>query len=187
MTGLRAASAAILVLGVAAATAAATYAARSDDGESEGNRRVTIIDECDPKDPGWGAVGGCARKRGTVSFAEFNAEADSTLAAAVVGHPSWRFDPSYLVVREGKSIRVRNAGGRPHTFTRVAEFGGGNVPPLNEGLIVAPECPTATAILPGGSTTVSGLGAGKYRFQCCNHPWQRAVIEVEPNANDDDD
>ena len=31
-------------------------------------------------------------------------------------------------------IKVTNRGGRGHTFTEVAEFGGGRVPPLNVGL-----------------------------------------------------
>jgi hypothetical protein len=184
MTRFRVTVTALLVLGFAAATAATTYA---DDDNGSG--RIAIEDECDPTDPGWNAVGGCQQRRGTVSFAEFNAELDSPLSAAVVGHPSWRFDPSYLVLREGKSLRVRNTGGRVHTFTKVANFGGGKVPPLNEGLVVAPECPGSVDIPPGGRTRISGLTVGSHRFQCCIHPFQRAVIEVVPRGsrNGDDD
>lgn len=123
MTGFRVAVTGLLVLGLTAATAAATYASQSD-GRSDGSRKIALRDDCDPKDPNWNLVGGCDRKRGNVSFAEFNGELDSPLAAAVIGHQSWRNDPPYLVVREGKDLRVINAGGRPHTFTKVAAFGG---------------------------------------------------------------
>jgi hypothetical protein len=181
MKGFRAVAAVLLVFGLPTATAAATYAAGSDD-DGSGNRRITLTDDCDPRDPAWNAIpGGCARKRGTVSVAEFDAELDSPLAAAVVGHQSWRVDPSYVAIKQGQTVRVRNTGGRPHTFTRVANFGGGVVPPHNEGLIVAPECPPAAGnpILPGQRRTVSGLTLGTHRFQCCFHPWQRAHIEVQ--------
>lgn len=187
MTGFRAAAMAVLVLCLVAATAAATYAARSDD--SNGKRRIVMRDDCDGRDPAWNTVpGGCTKKRGNVSLAEFNSELDSPLAAAVIGHQAWNYDPSYLVIKQGKSVRVRNAGGRPHTFTKVAVFGGGVVPPHNEGLVVAPECPASVTIPAGGSTTVSGLAVGNHRFMCCFHPWQRALIKVKArNGNNDDD
>jgi plastocyanin len=104
------------------------------------------------------------------------------LADAVIGHQAWRNDPSYLVVEAGKAIRVRNEGGRVHTFTKVAAFGGGKVPnpALNEGLRTAPECPSSIDILPGGGMRTSGLAPGDHRFQCCIHPWMRALITVQP-------
>jgi hypothetical protein len=186
VTRFRVLATALLVLGLVAATAAASSAARSDDDSDK--RRIALRDDCDPKDPAWANLGGCTSKRGNVSVAEFDAELDSPLAAAVVGHQAWIADPSYLVIKQGASVRVRNEGGRPHTFTKVAAFGGGNVPPLNEGLTVAPECPSAVVIPPGGSATVSGLAVGNHRFQCCFHPWQRALIKVKrDNERDDDD
>jgi plastocyanin len=144
-----------------------------------------MLDDCDPQDvAGWERTGGCALRRGNVTFAEFARELDSPLAAAVVGHQAWRNQPSYLVVQQGKSIRVRNDGGRAHTFTEVAAFGGGKVPPpagagLNEGLVIAPECPTSIDIAPGASTRLSNLTVGDHRFQCCIHPWMRALITVQ--------
>jgi hypothetical protein len=184
MARFRAVTTALLVLAFAAATAATTYASRSDDGSS-GSRRIALRDDCDPRDPAWAAVGGCANRRGNVSFAEFNSELDSPLAAAVVGHQAWRFDPTYVVLREGKSLRVTNRGGRPHTFTRVANYGGGKlpIPPVNEGLVTAPECPASVDIPPGGSMRVSGLTVGNHRFQCCLHPWQRALVKVVPRSS----
>jgi hypothetical protein len=53
-----------------------------------------------------------------VTFAEFAGEFDSPLAAAVIGHQAWRNDPPYLEVKAGDDVRVKNLGGRPHTFTR---------------------------------------------------------------------
>ena len=130
-----------------------------------------------------GADGGCLLKRGDVTFAEFNAELSSPLSLAVIGHQAWRNDPPYLKIEAGKSVHVRNRGGRTHTFTEVANFGGGRVPNpnLNKGLAPAPECPGSVDILPGGSATVSGLAAGNHRFQCCIHPWMRALIKVKPD------
>src|SRR5688572_9992709 len=52
----------------------------------------------------------------------------SPLSIAVVGHTYWAFGPSYVKIRAGDSVRVTNVGGRDHTFTEVAQFGGGNVP-----------------------------------------------------------
>jgi hypothetical protein len=97
MSRFRVTATALLVVGFVAATAATTYASRSDDGN--GSQRIVIEDDCDPRDPAWAAVGGCANRRGNVSFAEFNGELDSPLAAAVVGHQAWRFDPTYVVLR----------------------------------------------------------------------------------------
>jgi len=84
------------------------------------------------------------------------------------------------VIKLGQSLVVRNAGGRPHTFTRVENFGGGKAPnpALSKGLVQAPECPPSVNIAAGGRTVVSGLSAGSHRFQCCLHPWMRAIVEV---------
>jgi hypothetical protein len=63
----------------------------------------------------------------------------------------------------------------------VAEFGGGfvPVPALNMGLTFAPECASATVLAPGDKVELLGLSAGDHRFQCCIHPWMRALIKVE--------
>ena len=184
--GSRAVFVALVILGLAAATAAGTYArSNHDDGKNE--RRIAMRDDCDPSDPTWAEVGGCTRKKGNVTRAEFFAAASSPLATGLIGHQAWRNAPSYAVVKQGTTFRVKNAGGRPHTFTKVAAFGGGTVPPLNGGLTVAPECPLAIGILPGDSAKVSNLAAGDHLFQCCFHPWMRAQITVLPKAGGDDD
>lgn len=145
--------------------------------------KVALIDDCDPADGRWAPVG-CAQAKGDVTRSEFDLLAFSPLSTATVGHPSWRNEPSYLVVPDGKEIHLENQGGRPHTFTEVAEFGGGRVPPLNRGLVVAPECVLApgatdpTQLAPGERKKLTASGTGIHRFQCCFHPWMRAAVKV---------
>lgn len=148
-------------------------------------RYIAVLDDCDPNDPSWAATGGCSRKNGAVTNAEFGAFLASPLSLSVVGHPAWRNEPSYIKIDAGQSVRVTNEGGRGHTFTAVANFGGGRVPPLRMGLTPAPEClATAPAddLLPGATIEVDGLSVGTHRFQCCIHPWMRGSIKVLPEA-----
>jgi plastocyanin len=169
-----------------AADASASGAGSSDRDSDElgGGRFIAMRDDCDPRDvEGWRPTGGCTLKRGNVTFAEFLRETESPLSTAVIGHQGWRNDPPYLVIKAGKMVRVRNEGGRTHTFTEVAEFGGGKIPnpALNKGLVTAPECPGSVDIPPGESARISGLGVGNHRFECCIHPWMRAIIKVKAN------
>jgi plastocyanin len=197
MTRFRAGCAALLAAGFAACADssrepvapdaradAGFFANGSDDDQDDFSERrnIAIRDDCDPRDPAWAPTGGCLLRRGDVTFAEFNAEMNSSLAASVVGHQAWRNDPSYVEIKAGKTVQVRNKGGRVHTFTEVAMFGGGKVPSptLNKGLVTAPECPGSTDIPPGSSMQLSGLAVGNHRFQCCIHPWMRALIKVKP-------
>jgi len=157
-----------------------TVAVVADD-----DARVLVLDDCDPND--WAGPppgGGCALEEGDVTRAEFNALRFSPLQTSspppVIGHQAWRNDPSYLKVEEGDTVKVKNKGGRGHTFTKVAAFGGGLVPGLNQGLVPAPECATAANLPPGAKEEVSGLSVGNHRFQCCFHPWMRTLIKVKP-------
>ena len=171
------------LLGLAAAVFAATTLAGGSDNHS--GKRIAIQDDCDPTDPSWNMVGGCAQTKGNVTLAEFAGENDSPLSAAVVGHQAWRNAPSYLVIRPGDTVRVTNEGGRVHTFTEVAAFGGGIAPnpALNEGLQTAPECLASVNVLPGHGATVAGLALGNHRFMCCFHPWMRALIKVKEHGD----
>lgn len=149
---------------------------------------------------GWNTAAdrtGCLRREGSVTLSEFIQLLLSPLSLSVVGHPSWTISPTYSTAEAGERIRVRNAGGRGHTFTEVENFGGGFVgvvppnpmaPPLNAGLVTAPECLEATddVIPPGGRATVSGLAVGSHKFMCCIHPWMRAVVKVQPGEEDDE-
>jgi plastocyanin len=160
--------------------------ARSNDA------KITMMDNCSENDPAYVPFGGCPEGapfpgsrsyHGDVSVAEFFALLFSPLAPGnqVIGHPSWRNEPSYISIRAGQDVRVSNRGGRAHTFTKVADFGGGFVGPLNGALDPAPECadPTQLVFVPyGGSQTVTGLAAGLHQYQCCIHPWMRAAVRV---------
>jgi len=190
----------IVLLGVAAVcvTARPANVEAHRDGAS-----VALIDDCDPSDPAWAPVG-CLQKRGDVTAAEFNAflrsplydndgDPASTAGQFLVGHPSWRNEPGHLVVEDGDRIRIANEGGRPHTFTKVAEFGGGRVPPLRVGTEMAPECappPVGTTdpyqVNPGDKLKLKVSGEGIAKFQCCFHPWMRATVRVVPHHEDDE-
>jgi plastocyanin len=146
--------------------------------------RVAVLDDCEPTDAAWAPTGGCALKEkdGDVTMSEFGALLFSPLGpgGVLIGHPSWRNEPSHLVVGSGKTVRLTNNGGRGHTFTEVANFGGGFVFPLNGALAPAPECLVPTALMaPGEKADLTGLAPGLHRFQCCIHPWMRATIRVE--------
>jgi plastocyanin len=162
---------------------AATASDQRISGEDGGGKKIAIIDDCDPADPRWAPVG-CAQSTGDVTRGEFDLLLFSPLSESTVGHPSWRNDPSYVSIEEGQDVRLENEGGRPHTFTEVANFGGGRIPPLNSGLTTAPECVLApgavdpTEVAPGGRKKVTGAGVGLHKFQCCFHPWMRAAIRV---------
>jgi plastocyanin len=158
-------------------------------GASNGDT-VLLIDDCDPN-ADWAAVGGCqpSHNDGNVTLAEFNVLVSSprSLNPVFVGHPSWRIEPGYLTIQLGDRVKVRNYGGRNHTFTRVAQFGAGiaPAPPLNAGFSVAPECTTSEIVAPGDRDEAAGLSAsngGVNRYQCCFHPWMRAVIKVAPDT-----
>jgi plastocyanin len=174
----------LLSVGLAAIFTTTHVTARS--GRQEGPREVVLRDDCDPTDPGWTPTGGCSLSEGDVTLAEFGAARLSPLAPSVIGHPAWFFDPSYLEVKAGKRIRILNEGGRTHTFTEVANFGGGRVLGLNTSqpgvppLTQASECvaPGVVDIPGGGSSEIEGLSAGDHRFQCCIHPWMRTLVKV---------
>jgi hypothetical protein len=151
---------------------------------ANGPRKIAMLDDCDPNDAGWIPTGGCTLRGGEVTEAEF-------FDALPHGHPAWRNEPSYLKVRgDNRRIRVSNDGGRVHTFTEVAEFGGGFVPPLNNPpgpQTTVPECAggfanpgvAASTVAPGEELRIENLPPGQHRFQCCLHPWMRAEIRVQ--------
>jgi hypothetical protein len=142
--------------------------------------KVDLLDDCDARDPGWASSGGCTLEDGDVTVAEFNALLSSVNSAAVVGHPSWTIAPTYLSLDLGEKLRVRNHGGRTHSFTEVAAFGGGRVPPFNTGLTPAPECAAAIPIAAGTQVDLNVSTPGLHLFQCCFHPWMRAAIRFTP-------
>lgn len=154
----------------------------TDQGKE--GRLLRLRDDCDPRDPAWAPTGGCLLEEGDVNNAEFGALLNSPLSLSVVGHPAWTIDPTYAKLEGETTVRVTNAGGRGHTFTEVAQFGGGRVPPLNKGLLPAPECASAQTIPPGDEAEVKGLAPGIHRFQCCIHPWMRALVRVKTEGEE---
>ena len=101
--------------------------------------------------------------------------------------PGWDFEPDTLRLKQGTILSAVDQGGEPHTFTEVAQFGGGFVDGLNHGEAVVPECTggfsnlavAKTRILQGSHIEVTGLSKGEHRFQCCIHPWMRVTVEVK--------
>ena len=180
----------VLALSVLWAAGPIEVAAEKDD-----EQRIAMKDDCDPSDPAWAPTGGCSLKNGDMTNAEFgqflqsplynNAGAGNPPKFFLVGHPAWRNEPSHIEVEVGKNIQIKNEGGRLHTFTPVAQFGGGRVPPLLVGTIPAPECALAPgaadpyAVAPGDKLKLKATTEGIQRFMCCIHPWMRATVRVE--------
>ena len=149
--------------------------------------RIALADNCDPITFNAAVGPNTCVGRGDTTFAEFLAVLFSPLidhSRVFVGHPAWRFEPSYLSIRAGQTVRVTNNGGEDHTFTSVANFGGGSIVVLNGTDVTrAPECPANPANLvvveQGRTVELTGLPRGPNKFECCIHPWMRAVIDVE--------
>jgi len=154
----------------------------------------TMVDNCDPATFNlFVGPGTCAATphRLDTPFLEFIQLLTSPLATNIIGHPAWQFSPGYVSVRAGQTVRAKNGGGEAHTFTEVIAFGGGFVQPLNgvgfpgiTALTPAPACvapaPGApTIVAPGGTVQIKQLSPGVHKFQCCIHPWMRAVVDVE--------
>ena len=153
-------------------------------GAVQGTKKFRMYDDCEPTS--FNAVlgdGACIGK-GHTTFAEFIAELEETGDVH-----TWRNQPSDSHVNSGHDTVIENRGGEVHTFTAVANFGGGFVPDLN-GIsgnpVPAPECLDfgSMVFIPAGSTQEgptagsAELPVGTNNFQCCIHPWMRTVIEV---------
>jgi hypothetical protein len=136
-------------------------------------------------------------KHPTTPFGFFIAELTSDHIAG-----AWRFNPLLdasagnfklvtLNLTAGQQTVIQNLGGETHTFTRVKEFGGGNVPPLNAlsgNPVPAPECAlpasNTNVIVEAGKSEVgptagtSALPEEVTKWQCCIHPWMRMIVAV---------
>ena len=147
---------------------------------------IVALDECDPAS--FNAALGPDFCR-NVALGAFTTLSDLfAKAAAGTPDPGWDFEPDTVHIKTGTILSVVDQGGEPHTFTEVAHFGGGFIPPLNapeEDTV--PECAggfsqvavAKTRILQGSSVHITDLSKGEHRFQCCIHPWMRVKVEVK--------
>src|SRR5215510_13539278 len=146
---------------------------------------VRARDQCDPATFGALCTGS---HTGSVTLDAFRA------ALATGGHDAWKFNPgpSGAHIDRGGVVQVRSEAGETHTFTQVAQFGGGFIPALNVAVgnaAPAPECllprPSPTSINVTADSSVlfqAGNSAlfppGIHLYQCCIHPWMRTIITV---------
>jgi hypothetical protein len=156
---------------------------------------VRARDQCDPTTFNAGrATPLCTGSNtGSVTLQQFQ----NALPNGGEGH--WKFNPgpSGNHVDNGGSVLIVSDGGETHTFTRVAQFGGGFVAGLNVAVGNAATVPECAAHVAGGPLHATPQGAivaadtqqsvraggtllppGTHHFQCCIHPWMRTTITV---------
>jgi plastocyanin len=163
-----------LIVVLAAAAVALVVSTAATGGAS--SRNVQMLDDCDDSFNQVIGEGTCAKDGGT-SFFEF---VDQLVTQGRA--PAWRFAPDRMSLAADGTITAWNRGGEFHTFTEVAEYGGGCVDELNEllGLEPVEECndPSlfgTTGAGPGESVTTVQLAAGTHRFMCLIHPWMQTT------------
>jgi plastocyanin len=143
-----------------------------------GTRQVSMMDACDGPTFNLVIGPGTCNRNGGVNFSEFVAQLTAHQAAG-----AWHNAPSQTESWLGDALVAVNNGGETHTFTRVANFGGGIVPFLNNLAgtpNVVTECAHETVFVqPGGSDTESLDQPGELKFQCCIHPWMRTTVLVK--------
>lgn len=152
------------------------HASPSVRGLAQGREDVLVnmFDACDPATFNAAIGEGTCVRAGGMKFDRF---IDLLARLGFVG--PWHFAPPNANVRIGQKFVAINRGGEVHTFTEVAEFGGGIVPDLNELSRVpevAPECQAlepSDFVPPGGTDRDEVERGGTLKYQCCIHPWMR--------------
>ena len=140
-------------------------------------RKVFVMDRCEPESFDAAVEPGTCVRNGGVTFDKFARR----LNPKDGGHNAWRFGPDHLKLKSGQTITAINTGGEVHTFTEVAAFGTGIVPPLNAAL--PPGTPPAVPVgdlgfMAAGDTLELGpLSPGTYLFECLIHPWMQATVK----------
>jgi len=143
-------------------------------------RVVDMLDRCDPESFNE-MFGG-----GTCLSDHRGVNVDSFLK--VLGNSgqigAWHFSPRQVQLKEGQAVQAHNSGGELHTFTEVAEFGGGFIQELNDltgNPVPAPACldfAHLEFIPPGGANTPDVEDVGEHKYMCCIHPWMRTTVTV---------
>jgi hypothetical protein len=132
------------------------------------SRQVQMLDDCDPATFNAAIGPGTCTKDGTTTFQAFIGQLLAQGRA-----PAWRFAPAQLNLDAGGTLQANNRGGEDHTFTEVANFGGGCIAALNDllGLTPVPECAgfpggafAATLVPAGGTVTTAPLPPGIHRY-----------------------
>lgn len=184
--------------GADVAAADRAQASRLDDGLRHG-RVFALRDDCEPTSFNAAVGPGTCVGDGRTTFAEFIRQLQTTQVAR-----AWRIVPPHRAAKEGAVLVAVNRGGEEHTFTHVAQFGGGIVPNLNAlsgNPVEAPECaalepddfipPGGTYQLPTSGEEGSAArahddhGRGRhahdqepFKVQCCIHPWMRTTVRL---------
>jgi len=162
---------ALLTLTVTALVALPAIAAAGD------STKVFAMDRCEPDSFNAAIGAGTCVRNGGVTFDNFLARANPKDG----GHNAWRFSRHDVTLSAGQHLTATNTGGEDHTFTEVANFGTGIVPPLNAAL--PPGTPAAVPVgafnlIGAGETVEIGpLSPGTHKFECLIHPWMRTVVE----------
>jgi len=130
--------------------------------------QIVALDECDPTT--FNAALGpefCKNVALAFAFPSFVTKFADLFAEAAAGHPDpgWDFEPDRVTITKGTPLVVVNQGGEPHTFTEVAKFGGGFIPPLMEDRLQLPNAPAAsrTSRRPG----LASFKAASCRLRVC--------------------
>lgn len=152
---------------------------RADRSSHDHMKMVRMMDECDPATFNAAIGAGTCVRNGGMKFDQF-----ISVLTRLQTVPSWRFAPDNVNLRVGDILAATNTGGEGHTFTEVEEFGGGFVDFLN-GLAgtpnKAPECVAlalSDLVAPGATKSEVTDEAGDEKYQCCIHPWMRAVVHI---------
>src|SRR5713101_9653880 len=167
------------------AKAASTQSAENPASPAQ----VVALDECDPNTFN-AALGPNFCHNVALAALGYATTLSDLFAKAAAGtpDPGWDFEPDTLNIKKGTILNVFDQGGEPHTFTEVAQFGGGFLPVLNApGEDTVPECAggfsnvavAKTRILQGSQRQITGLSKGEHLFECCIHPWMRVKVEVK--------
>jgi len=175
---------AVLALGGCATDAGDDSSQTAIEQDSKGHTEIHTEDNCDPVT--FGAL--CNPNfHGTTTRAAFTAELTATMRVA-----AWEYGGGDIRVSAGDSFTVDNKGGETHTFSVVANYGGGRVPGLNTASgnpVVAPECVAGAnpanvdiASATGITVTTGAAGTiktkGTFKVQCCIHPWMRSTVTI---------
>jgi len=148
--------------------------------------QIVALDECDPVTFNAALGPGFCKNVTLGAFTTL----DNLFKKAHDGNPdaNWDFEPDTVHIKKGTTLVVTDQGGEPHTFTEVAQFGGGFLPVLNApGEETVLECKggfsnvavAKTRILQGSQLLIPGLSKGEHLFECCIHPWMRVKVAVK--------